>query len=247
MVKSNHCVHALLAFFSSFARSVQFLSVITIAIFFVSCVDVPKEELDAPENLRAENVTDFTALICWDKVDHADSYLVDVDCISNKTSVIYTWTEETKFLLENLIWEETYEVKVSASTSAKGAFWNKYEDGKPTTFTFSTTPRKFPEVPAGEIGYVTKINAVQNQDKSFTFNWEKIEGADFYDIICEHFMPGAINDVAEYKFITLNASEQSYFDTEVGEAYKVRYSICGRDATFSNECRWNETKKIVVQ
>ena len=229
------------------AHFVKFFSVITLAVTFVSCVLAPKEELAAPENLRAENVTDSSALICWDKVEHSDSYLVDVECISDKTSVLYQWTKETNFLLENLIWEESYNVTVYASTSAKGAFWNKYEDSKPTTFIFKTSPRKFPEVPAGEIGYVTNITAVQNPDKSFTFSWEKIEGAVFYDIICEHFMKGAIDDVVEYNFITLNASVQNYVDTKVGEAYKVRYSICGRDATFSNEGRWNETKKILVE
>ena len=194
--------------------------------FFLSCSywEVKKSPLGTPENLRVENVTDFSAIVRWDYVDSADEYSVEIKCLTGEYSWSTYWVEKPEYVFDDLMWEETYEVTVYAVSSNKEAFWCKYTDGKPKKISFSTKERMFPSVPEGEIDYVRKIDVVQNDDNSFTFSWEKVEDADFYDLICEHFPEN--EDVSSYSYFTLNASELSYTDIDVGDADRVRYSIC---------------------
>lgn len=212
-------------------------------LFSCSFYEVKKEMLASPENLRVENLMDTSAVICWDKVSNADEYYIEIQCVSEQRVIESYWIESAEYKFSDLLWEETYEVSVRAISEYEETYWGKYKSSETKKITFKTLPKVFPFVPADEINYVKNISVVQNKDKTITFSWEKVDGAVFYDIICEHFED---EDSSDYFYVTLDASQAAYTDTEVGDVFKVRYYICGRNETFSNECRWNITKKIKV-
>ena len=150
------------------------------------------------------NVTEGKAELKWDKVENADGYEICVD-IAGKQEAVYG-VNYNNATLENLTEGFTYNAKVRAY---------KYVDGKKIYGNYSNSvSMKYEEEKIEKPDKVTGVT-VDLPDDTGTFNWNKVEGADGYELCI--YRPGVGN--------TLYTTTETTYTMRGFTDYEYNYNI----------------------
>lgn len=209
-----------------------------------SCIingDVP---LDTPKNLRVVNITHDSAVVLWGSVENANDYEVWVNNISTGEGGFVYFPDLPRVELHNLDWDETYEVKITALSS--DTVWDKYSSSSTATITFKT---KMPGVPDGELKRPSNLQSIYENGK-VTLSWDKVIGADSYEISCEYFTSYNGYDVSygSEKTVVVDASQNYFVDTKItDEISKVCYKVYARDNNKPEIQNWSKKHFIKIK
>ncbi len=167
-------------------KKIKNLAFVSLSIFIMmmasSCLMIAGEiPLDTPKNLRVVSVSHDSAVIAWDKVSHSMDYEVSGENISTGEPGFIYFPDEPRIEINNLDWDETYQVTINARAS--GTIWDKYTRSDTAKITFKTT---IPGVSAGELARPLNLKSVY-EDGKVKFSWDEVSGADFYEVYCEYF------------------------------------------------------------
>ena len=225
-----------------------FFTVINIcaAIFSFSCrmpAGISQTPLDKPENVRVENITEDSVIIIWNSVEHARDYEVIVQKRRNGLKYFY-YPENPKIELKNLDWDESYDVEIIPHTSE--TVWELYKTGDSSKISFTT---KMPGVPEGELKRPENVKAVFNQnEKTVTVTWDKVDGAVFYEIKCEY--ADNLETVSDWKTSMLNAPKTTFIDkieSDMSDFTKIIYRVCARNQKDDNVHYWSKKCEVSIK
>ena len=199
--------------------------------------------LDTPKNLRVVELTHDTAVIAWDKVSNAIDYEVQGTNISSGEEGFVYFPDEHKVKVENLDWDETYEVKIKARAS--GTVWDKYTNSDIAKITFTT---KMPGVPSGELERPLNLKSVY-ENGLVTFSWDKVAGADFYEVSCEYYTPYNGSHRLIYERPEPVPAELNYLidDRLPEEVSKICYRVCAHSKSNPDMKNWSKKNIIRIK
>ena len=199
--------------------------------------------LDTPKNLRVVNVTHDSAVIMWDKVPNAFDYEVFGKNISTGEECFIYFPDVTRVEVENLAWDETYEVKIKARAS--GTIWDKYTYSDTVKISFKTG---MPGVPEGELKRPLNLQSVY-EDGKVLFSWDKVDGADSYVVKCEYYLPYNNFDRHDSDRIEPVFADQNYLidDKLPEDVSKVCYQVYARSNANPEMKNWSKKNFIRIK
>ena len=199
--------------------------------------------LDTPKNFRIVDVGCDSAIISWDRVPNAMDYEVAGKNISSGEAGFIYFPGDPIVTIENLDWDETYEVKITARAS--GTVWDRYTNSDSVKITFTTT---MPGVPDGELERPMKLKSVY-ENGNVTLTWDKVEGADFYEVNCEYYtMKNGIDFLNLQRPEPVPADKNYLIDDRLPEGVsKICYRVCARSKTNPEMKNWSKKNIIRIK
>ena len=227
-----------------FKKVLFFMLSIFIVVMYSSCAIVFNEvSLNTPKNLRVENLTHDSVIITWDKVSNAIDYEVECTNISSGEESFMYFPDEPKVKIENLDWDESYEVKIKARAS--GTIWDKYTNSETVKITFTT---KMPGVPAGELERPLNLKSVY-ENGHVIFSWDKVAGADFYEVKCEYYnLYNGLDKLVSYRPEPVSAEFNYLIDDRLPvDVSKICYRVCARNKVNPEMKNWSKKNIIRIK
>ena len=190
-----------------------------------------EKEVETVQNLRVTMNKD-KATFNWNKVNGADGYEIVVN-IPGIGDCTYTETSTSRIMSGFTDKEHYYTVKVRAYEYING--YKEYGEYSNKAY--------FRNEEKEEIGQVTGLKVTMNKDKA-TFNWNKVNGADGYEIVVN--IPG-IGDCTYTEMSTTRImsgfTDKEYYYTVKVRAYEYinGYKEYGK---YSNKAYFRNEEKI---
>ena len=179
-----------------------------------------EDRLDSVENISF-NITTETLQISWDKVTHADYYVVE---ISPDIGTLAKSTGTSASVPDSELEDgTTYQVTITAYSNKK-----KYKESVASTVNYTYSSKKI------QLDTPTNLKAVVESGGAWTISWDAVENADSYilsitgdDNITTNqtyytISGSALIDGYEYSLsVTAVSSDDSYSDSEPAELSAV--------------------------